>query len=93
MKTLEQIALTLSLSLFAVVPAFAFHAEPYRNHSTASLERSEPQHQRIHQGHKHKQHTRQYTRKEARVRMRQQREIRQLTRLFIEDGRISKHER
>ena len=89
MTTLKQTALALTLSLIAVVPAFAGQTESHSSKHAGLLAHAERQHQQIHQGIKHKE----LTRKETKVLKHEQRENKRLARLFYEDGRLSKHER
>jgi len=89
MKTLKQTALALTLTLIAATPAFAGQAESRSVKHVDLLERVEHQQQRIYQGTKHKE----LTRKEEKVLKREQREVRELAKLFYRDGHLSKHER
>jgi septal ring factor EnvC (AmiA/AmiB activator) len=89
MKTLNKTLMVVSLSLFAVAPAFASHGDDRpvkQNNFEQQLER---QQHRIDQG--VKQH--QLTRKEAKLLRSRQREIRHLAHRFYKDGYLSKRER
>lgn len=89
MKTLNRTLIALSLSMFVAVPAFAAHGYDRPLKRDNVFERLERQHHRIDQGVRH----RQLTRKEAKILRRQQRDIRNLARLFYRDGHFSKKER
>ena len=89
MKTLTQTLLIASLSLFAVVPAFAHHGDGGYSKSDRIMERLDRQQRRIAKGIK----SDELTRKEAKLLKQDQRDIRQLVRLFRDDGRLSKVER
>jgi len=90
MNILKQTAIALTLSMIAVVPAFAGQTDSHTGKHTGPLAQVEQhQQQRIKQGVKEKS----LTRKEAKFLEKEQRETRQLARLFYEDGHLSKHER
>lgn len=89
MKTLNQTLMAVSLSLFAVVPAFGSHGNDRPMRSDNIVQQLERQQHRIHKGVKN----RQLTRKEAKLLRRQQRRIRHLAHRFYRDGYLSKKER
>jgi septal ring factor EnvC (AmiA/AmiB activator) len=89
MKILSKTLIAVSLSLFAVVPAFASPHEHQSKQDNRIMVQLEHQQHRIQQGIK----KHQLTRKEARVLKRQQGEIRWLARRFYKDGYLSKKER
>ncbi|MCU7827666.1 MAG: hypothetical protein KZQ85_01230 [Candidatus Thiodiazotropha sp. (ex Myrtea sp. 'scaly one' KF741663)] len=89
MKILTQTLLVASLTMFAIVPAFASHGGDGYSKSDRIIERLDRQQRRIAKGIKKDE----LTRKEVKLLKRDQRDIRQLVRLFRDDGRLSKRER
>ncbi len=89
MNTLNKTLLAVSLSLLAAAPAFASSAKDHGVTHDRITERLERQQQRIEQGVKRHQLTRQ----EVRQLQLQQRDIRFLVRVFGKDGHLSKRER
>jgi len=89
MKTFSKTLIAVSLSLFAVVPAFASPHEHQTKQNNRIMVQLQHQQQRIQQGIK----KHQLTRKEALVLQLQQGEIRWLVRRFYKDGYLSKKER
>lgn len=88
MKPLKQTLLAASLTLFAVVPAFASQGHEHAQSSRQVMQRLDNQQQRIAQGIRN----RQLTHREASVLQQEQREIRQLVRRYHKDGRFSHKE-
>ena len=89
MKILSKTLIAFSLSLYAMVPAFASNGDHHPPEDRSILERLERQQHRIDQGVEN----RQLTDKEAKLLRRQQREIRHMARRFFKDGTLSKRER
>jgi len=85
MKTLTKTLLAGAFCLTASVPVYAGHGQ----HNAGLFDRMERQQERIEDGVQ----SRELTRKEAKILHKQQRRIRQLVRLYREDGRLSKKER
>lgn len=88
MKPLKQTLLAASLTLFALVPAFASQGHEHARSSGQVMQRLDNQQQRIAHGIR----SRQLTHKEARVLQQEQWEIRHLVRRYHEDGRFSNKE-
>ncbi len=85
MKTLTKTFIAASFCLIATVPAYAGHGQA----NDRLFDRMERQQERIEDGIQ----SRELTRKEAKTLKQQQRHIRQLVRVYREDGRLSKKER
>ncbi|MDJ0808104.1 MAG: hypothetical protein QNJ78_14880 [Gammaproteobacteria bacterium] len=85
MKTLNKALVAASFCLIATVPAFADHG----HFNDRLFDRLERQHERIEDGI----WSRELTRKEVKILKKQQRRIRQLFRVYRDDGRLSKRER
>ncbi len=85
MKTLTKAVITASFCLIASVPVYAGHGQA----NDRLFDRLERQHERIEHGIE----SNELTRKEAKILKRQQRRMRQLVRVYREDGRLSKKER
>jgi len=89
MKTLKQIAFALPLSLLVSVPVFAAPAGSHPERGSVPLVRVERE---KHHGHQDPE-ARQAIGKQSGALLREQREIRDLARIFFEDGRLSQRER
>jgi septal ring factor EnvC (AmiA/AmiB activator) len=89
MKTIAKAVVIASLTLLVASPSFAYHGDRGYGKSDRIVDRIERQQRRIERGIDNDD----LTRKEARQLRRNLKDIRQLKRIFRDDGRLSKRER